>query len=76
MKLRKLLLAIGTMLLLCTAVCASDYSDVPDTHWAREQIEYLSGEIAGYPDGTFRPENTVTRAEFVTLLPASRFRRN
>lgn len=68
MKLRKLLLTIGTVLLLCTAVCAGNYSDVPDTHWAREEIEYLSNEIAGYPDGTFRPENTVTRAEFVTLL--------
>ena len=68
MKARRLILVLGVMLLLCTAVFASEYKDVPDTHWAKEQIEYLSDEIAGYPDGTFRPENTVTRAEFVTLL--------
>lgn len=68
MKLRKLIFTLAALVLFCTAVCAGDYSDVPDTHWAREQIEYLSGEIAGYPDGTFRPEAAVTRAEFVTLL--------
>ncbi len=68
MKARRLILVLGVMLLLCTAVFAGEYKDVPDTHWAKEQIEYLSDEIAGYPDGTFRPENTVTRAEFVTLL--------
>ena len=68
MKARKLLLVIATIALLGTAVCAKDYKDVPDTHWAREQIAYLSDEIAGYPDGTFRPESTVTRAEFVSLL--------
>lgn len=63
MKARKLLLVIATIALLGTAVCAKDYKDVPDTHWARAQIAYLSDEIAGYPDGTFRPESTVTRAE-------------
>lgn len=73
MKLQRLLLFIGTMVLLCTAVCARDYTDVPDTHWASEQIAYLSDEIAGYPDGTYRPENTVTRAEFVTLLARTAF---
>ena len=73
MKARKLLLVIATIALLGTAVCAKDYKDVPDTHWAREQIAYLSDEIAGYPDGTFRPESTVTRAEFVTLLARTVF---
>ena len=73
MKARKLLLVIATIALLGTAVCAKDYKDVPDTHWAREQIAYLSDEIAGYPDCTFRPESTVTRAEFVTLLARTVF---
>lgn len=66
--LRKLLLALLTALLLCAAVCAADYTDVSDAHWAHDQIVYLKGEINGYPDGTFRPENTVTRAEFISLF--------
>ena len=68
MKLRRILLIFAAAVLLCTAVCAGDYKDVADTHWASEQIAYLSDEITGYPDGTFQPDKTVTRAEFVSLL--------
>ena len=68
MKLRRLFLALLTVLLLSAAVSAADYSDVSDAHWANEQIVYLKDEITGYPDGTYKPENTVTRAEFLTLF--------
>ncbi len=68
MKLRRLFLALLTVLLLGTAVSAADYSDVSDAHWANEQIVYLKDEITGYPDGTYRPEKTVSRAEFLTLF--------
>ena len=68
MRIRKILLAGLISVLLCTAVSAASYSDVSDTHWAHDQIEYLNAEIAGYPDGTYRPEKTVTREEFVTLF--------
>lgn len=68
MKLRRLLIGFLTVLLLSAAVSAAEYSDVSDTHWANEQIVYLQDEITGYPDGTFRPEKTVSRAEFLTLF--------
>ena len=68
MKLRRLLIGLLTVLLLSAAVSAAEYSDVSDTHWANEQIVYLQDEITGYPDGTFRPEKTVSHAEFLTLF--------
>ncbi|MEM8808475.1 MAG: family 10 glycosylhydrolase [Cyanobacteria bacterium P01_G01_bin.38] len=39
-------------------------------HWAQDCIEKLTeqGLITGYPDGTFKPEQPVTRAEFATLV--------
>ncbi|MEN6325443.1 MAG: S-layer homology domain-containing protein [Syntrophomonas sp.] len=39
-------------------------------HWAEQSIKQLvaSGVVAGYPDGTFKPDQTMSRAEFVTLL--------
>lgn len=39
-------------------------------HWARKNIERLvaANAVAGYPDGSFRPDSTISRAEFVTLL--------
>lgn len=38
-------------------------------HWAENTINTWieQGYISGYPDGSFQPDNTITRAEFVTL---------
>lgn len=43
-----------------------DYNE----HWAREIISkwVAAGKIKGYEDGTFRPDNLMTRAEYATLL--------
>lgn len=48
----------------------SPFTDVPSTHWAFNVIISLhdKGIVGGYPDGTFRPENNITRAEFTTFL--------
>jgi sugar lactone lactonase YvrE len=39
-------------------------------HWAKEEIENLvtAGVITGYVDGTFRPDNTITREEMVIMI--------
>ncbi|OPX86464.1 MAG: S-layer protein precursor [Pelotomaculum sp. PtaB.Bin104] len=39
-------------------------------HWAANNINQLvaGGVISGYPDGSFKPNNTITRAEFATVL--------
>ncbi|HEX3010584.1 MAG TPA: S-layer homology domain-containing protein [Syntrophomonadaceae bacterium] len=45
------------------------FSDI-SRHWARESINNVAalGHLSGYPDGTYRPDNSMTRAEFVTAL--------
>jgi len=49
---------------------AAGFSDVPDSHAYHIQIETLSqlGIIAGYSDGTFRPEAAVTRQQFAKMV--------
>lgn len=39
-------------------------------HWAQQQIEeaIAQGWVNGYPDGTFRPNGTITKAEYTKLL--------
>jgi hypothetical protein len=46
-----------------------NFADVAG-HWAAANINKLLelGAASGYPDGTFRPDNTITRAEFATVL--------
>ena len=47
----------------------ADFSDIA-SHWAKNEISAASnnGWINGYPDGTFRPDNKITRAEAMTLV--------
>lgn len=45
------------------------FPDVDSNHWAAAEIKLLSeqGVIVGYPDGTFKPDENVTRAEFAAM---------
>ncbi|RUT30498.1 hypothetical protein EJP77_11720 [Paenibacillus zeisoli] len=45
------------------------FTDVKDNYWAKDYISFASskGWIKGYQDGTFRPEQSITRAEVVSL---------
>ena len=70
-RIRKTLSVLITVLLVFAMVlpafgASSDISG----HWAEKEIEKWTGNgiISGYPDGTFKPENSITRAEFVTLV--------
>ncbi len=57
------------MLTTAMPVLAASLSDV-STSKNKGAIEYLNGKgvIGGYPDGTFRPLNTVNRAELLKIL--------
>ena len=52
---------------------SNTFSDVAKSHWAANYIGYMQqfGIITGYADGSFRPDASVTRAEFAAI--ASRF---
>ena len=48
---------------------SKSFSDVPDTYWAARYINFAAtrGWVTGYSDGTFKPENTITRAEVAAV---------
>lgn len=64
-----------------TAICArfatkqpdvvgKEFADVSSADWAHDEIALASALnwVIGYPDGNFKPDNALTRAEAVTLL--------
>lgn len=46
------------------------FTDVPTTHWAYEYINAAADEgwVAGYGDGRFGPDDTITRSQVVVML--------
>jgi len=52
----------------------SHFKDVPANYPSKEAIELMAaaGLVSGFPDGTFRPEEKVTRQEFETVLALAR----
>ncbi len=49
------------------------FTDVTEEHWAAKYISYAytNGWINGYPDGTFRPDDSITRAEAAKIINMS-----
>ncbi len=62
-----LLGAFLTLTMMFNAAFA--YPDVESNYWAAKEINELSeqGVLVGYPDGTFQPDELVTRAEFAAM---------
>ena len=48
---------------------AAAFTDVPASHWAAKSIAYAAkrGWVTGYADGTFKPNNNITRAEVAAV---------
>lgn len=46
------------------------FTDLNESHWAHEGIKKLveAGIVQGYPDGTFKPEGNISRAELVKIV--------
>ncbi|SFM12142.1 S-layer homology domain-containing protein [Salibacterium qingdaonense] len=65
-------LFMGTVGMACSGsdVEAANYSDVSDEFWADESIRSLSEQniISGYPDGTFQPNQPITRIQAASMI--------
>jgi len=46
------------------------FKDVPEDHWAREEIEYMATTdvMPGYPDGTYKPDMRLKRGDMIVLM--------
>ncbi len=66
--------ALGSVAFVGLALPATaqnaQFTDVGSSYWARPFIENLANQqiIAGFPDGTFRPDQPVTRAQFAAIV--------
>lgn len=69
---RVLLAALCLALLLELPAAAAGFPDVPQDAWYATYIDQITSYnpdiIGGYEDGTFRPEGTVTRGEFLKMV--------
>ncbi|SDZ37987.1 HYR domain-containing protein, partial [Proteiniborus ethanoligenes] len=65
-----ILLAMCMLLgMLPMTALADNFSDIKG-HWAESQINEMINEgiVKGYPDGSFKPDGDISRAEFVSLI--------
>lgn len=67
-KLLKGVFALGILFMLNNPAQAF-YTDMNENHWAYQSIKFLTevGVVVGYPDGTYKPDIPVTRAEFASM---------
>ena len=76
MKLRRVAAGAISVVLAITMVSTSafavdpSFKDVPSNHWAKQSITAMAdkGIMTGVADGVFAPSNTLTYAEFFTML--------
>ena len=68
---KKVISLLIVAVMLMTTAFAHPFTDMAE-HWAEAEIEkaYTNGFINGDGDGTFRPDDSVSRAEFVKMVAA------
>lgn len=70
-KIEKPLAFLTAMAVLLSAWCVGVSATVDiDGHWAKETLQRFidSGYLKGYEDETIRPDNSISRAEFITMV--------
>ncbi len=68
----KLIALLTTMILLATMIPVVSFASIDDIagHWAENVIKewVANGLVSGYPDNTFKPDDAISRAEFMALV--------
>lgn len=72
---RGLLCAAAAWLLLQGSPALAAFSDVAADHPDADAIAYVQsqGIVSGYPDGTYRPDQPINRAEFTKIIVGAQF---
>ena len=69
---KKLMQALIVLGLLCVfnSPAKAFYTDMDESHWCYQSIKFLTeiGVLVGYPDGTYKPDIPVSRAEFASMV--------
>jgi hypothetical protein len=62
--------AAAPIVVTAPAFAQTSFSDVSTNYWARDFIQALASRdiIKGFPDGSFRPNEPVTRAQFAAMV--------
>ncbi len=73
---RKMLIKLfGLVAIICSmaitpAIALEEFPDVEPDYWSYDAIMYFKDKnvLSGYPDGYYRPDDLVSRAEFATII--------
>jgi hypothetical protein len=68
-------IAIATSVLAASAAAfAAPFPDLPEGHWAYDAVMSMAEEniVNGYPNGAFKPSDTVTYGEFIKMAHIAR----
>jgi len=66
-------LSLAFLALAMPVTAAAAFRDVPDNYPYLSAVEYVQqqGIVSGYPNGTFKPDNPINRAEFTKIVMGS-----
>lgn len=61
---------MATFIVASNTASAAGFADVPTTYEYSDAVTFLldEGVVQGYPDGSYKPANTINRAEFVKII--------
>lgn len=67
---KRIIALLAIFIIMIPVAVDAAFSDVANDHWALGYINTLTsnGVINGYPDGTFRPSDTLTKGAFLKLI--------